>query len=63
MQAYIITEKQNVNSIREGYAIEAKSLKAAKTHASKNQVFQGTVLTIEAANGGLIAYKENGKWN
>ncbi len=59
---YIITEKQDTASRREGYQIEANNLSAAKTVASKRQVFKGTVLTIEDGIGNLIATKINGEW-
>ncbi|UYF78224.1 hypothetical protein [Acinetobacter ursingii] len=59
---YTITEKQNLNSQREGTQVECSTLTAAKRLASKNQAFHGTTLTIEC-NGSLIAYKNNGqKW-
>jgi len=62
MNTYMITEKQNVQSIRDGFCINAASLKDAKTKATKSHVFYGTVLTIEE-NGTLIAYKKDGVWN
>ena len=58
---YIITEKQNLFSTREGVAVEATSLTSAKRIASKDQVFNGTVLTVESQSGALLAYKEAGK--
>lgn len=58
-----ITEKHNLLSTREGYIIKTKNILAAKKIASRNRVFQGTVLTIESLNGDLIAYKNCGeKW-
>lgn len=63
MQTYIITEKQNFNSQREGTQVECKGLTAAKRLASKNQLFQGTVLEIAAPNGAVLSRKNtNGKW-
>ena len=58
---YTITEKQNVNSVRDGYTIDAESLIVAKTHAQKNRFYHGTVLVIED-NTGVVATHENGKW-
>lgn len=62
MQTYIITEKQDINSTRRGERIEAADLAAAKRKASRMQMFKGTVLTIEAENGALLATKQGGKW-
>jgi len=58
----MITEKQNLQSTRDGFCIDSASLKDAKTKATKSQFFCGTVLTIEE-DGALIAYKKNGVWN
>lgn len=59
---YTICEKQNVNSCREGITREFKSLTSAKRYASRNQIFQESVLTIED-NSGLVSHKEpGGKW-
>lgn len=63
MKNFIITEKQNANSTREGEIIQAKDLKSAKRKASSMQCFRGTVLTIESENGSLLATKKDGKWN
>jgi hypothetical protein len=62
MNTYLITEKQNVGSTRNGNLVEASSLSRAKSIATKSQCFQWTILTIER-NEILVAYKENGKWN
>lgn len=63
MKQYIIREVQNVNDYREGYTVEAKSLRAAKMIASKRKAFFNTILLIEGAkHGGLIAKKINGRW-
>ena len=62
METYIITEKQNMASAREGNKIEAANLAAAKRAATKMQVFRGTVLTIETENGILLASKSGAKW-
>lgn len=62
MTTYTITEKQNINSIRDGYDVELSDLKAAKRHASYNQMFFGTVMVIEE-DGCVVATKAgNGKW-
>lgn len=58
---YVITEKQNLQSYRDGEVIVAKNLTAAKRSASRNRGFLGTVLTIEE-NGVLLAYKKGEKW-
>ena len=47
MNLYCITEKQNINSVRDGYRLECESLLQAKKEATKRQIFQDTVLTIE----------------
>ena len=60
---YIMTEKQNTQSDREGVQIEAKTLTAAKRIATYNQVFSGTVLVLETIEGNTVAVKEsNKKW-
>lgn len=56
----IITEKQNRQSFRRGDAIEVASLKGAKIAASKRQVYQGTVLTIEDEQGNLLSSRDTG---
>ncbi len=64
MTTYIITEKQDLNSSRQGETIEAKDLAAAKRAASRMKMFQGTVMTIESENGTLLSWKDrSGKWN
>lgn len=62
MKTYVVTEKQNVNSVRNGLVIEAADLAAAKRRASREQMFQGTVMTIESESGALLAIKQDGKW-
>lgn len=47
MNTYIITEKQGLNSASRGERIEAADLTSAKRAASRMQMFQNTVLTIE----------------
>ena len=61
MQTYTITEKQNVQSRREGSTVEAKDLSDAKHKASKMQCFQGTVLEISDTSG-VLSIKKDGKW-
>lgn len=61
MKLYCITEKLNVNSVREGYHAEANSLTEAKKIATRNQMFQGTVLTVEHL-GQLLSVKMGKKW-
>ena len=63
MTTFIVTEKQNTNSRRDGEKIESKNLTTAKIHASKKpQVFAGTVLTIENESGEILTVKEAGRW-
>lgn len=62
MATFIITEKTDLNATRAGEVIEAKDLRAAKSAASKLQMFQHTVLTVSDADGRVLAVKENGKW-
>ena len=61
MKTYTVRELQNLQSHREGTEIAAKTLADAKRLATRNQVFQGTVLVIEEG-GHRVAYKENGRW-
>ena len=61
MNLYSITEKQNINSARDGYHAEANSLIEAKKIATRNQMFQGTVLTVEHL-GQLLSVKTGKKW-
>jgi len=62
MATFTITEKQNLNSSRTGKDFEAKDLTAAKRIATREKMFQGTVMTIEQ-NGRLLAYREAGVWH
>ncbi|MFT3758419.1 hypothetical protein [Thauera sp.] len=57
MAKFIITEKQDLNSTRKGEIVEAKDLTGAKRAASRSQLFQGTVLTVESESGVLLAWK------
>jgi len=60
---YYIQELENQQSYRESsIAIEARSLSQAKAAASRQQLFQGTVLTIRAPNGALLSLKTAGRW-
>ena len=61
MDLYCITEKQNVNSVREGYHLECASLLQAKKEATKRQAFQDTVLTVEHL-GQVLSVKMGKKW-
>ena len=61
-QAYLITEKQNLNTTRKGMTHYCRNLTHAKSVASHNQHFHGTILTIEQ-NGIQLAYKtKNNIW-
>lgn len=62
MAKYIVREVQNEASHREGYELEAASLSTAKRIARRNQVFQGTILTIEAPNGARLAVRDADGW-
>lgn len=61
MDLYCITEKQNVNSVREGYHLECSSLLQAKRQATKRQAFNDTVLTVEHL-GQVLSVKMGKKW-
>lgn len=58
---YIISEAQDINSVREGFKFEG-DLKAARRKASDEQCFHGTVMKIETVQRELVAYKKNGRW-
>jgi len=62
MSKFIITEKTDINATREGFVIEAKDLRAAKTTASRAQLFQGTVLTVADEAGRVLAVKHGKSW-
>lgn len=62
MNTFIITEKNDVNSTRDGEEIQAKTLADAKRTATRRQLFQGTVMTVENEAGVLLAVKEEGVW-
>ena len=62
MTTYIITEKRDIRSVREGFQYDAKNLASAKRHASRTQVFFGTALTVGSATGEILSVKEKGTW-
>ena len=61
MNLYCITEKQNINSVRDGYHLECSSLLQAKRQATKRQVFNDTVLTVGYL-GQVLSVKMGKKW-
>ena len=64
MEKVIISEVASIGSYRYGRAVKAKTLKAAKANASKEQAYAGTVLKIEDLDGNLLSYKDSeGKWH
>lgn len=62
MPIYYIKELQDANSYRKGRRLEAKSLTSAKRVASRERMFQGTVLVIESEQGHRLSVKENKYW-
>jgi len=62
MKNYILIEKQNLNSTREGKPLTAKNLTGAKIKANKMQCFHGTVLEITSEKGKTLAVKESNRW-
>ena len=60
---YYIHELQNLNSIRQPIKYDG-TLLGAKMYASKNQVWQGTILKITDEKGAVLAVKDTvtGKW-
>ena len=56
MTTFTITEKQNSASIREGYLFEG-TLTQAKRHATRNQAYHNTFLSIEQS-GVIVATKD-----
>lgn len=60
---YIIHELQNLESVRRGEVFTG-TLRAAKAKATRDQMWQGTVLKITTQDGITIAVKdrETGKW-
>jgi len=62
MTTYYIYEVQNINATCNRPEIYFGTLKAAKTKATRDQVFQGTVLKITDSKGNLISAKKKGEW-
>jgi hypothetical protein len=60
---YIITEKANVQSQRQGEIVPCETLRGAKMAAGRRQVFCNTVMTIEDEMGRLLTYKKDGVWH
>ncbi len=58
----IISEKQNVNSVRDGLEYDVPTMKYAKWLATRNQAFQGTVMVIETLDGEVLSVKTGNKW-
>lgn len=60
---YIIHELQNLNSVREGTRFEG-TLRAAKAKATRDQMWQGTVLKITDEQGRTVSVKDQqtGRW-
>jgi hypothetical protein len=58
---YIIHELQNLNSVRNGTEHNG-SLRAAKTAATRGQVYQGTVLKITDEEGRTVSVKTPQGW-
>ncbi|MDX9717254.1 MAG: hypothetical protein RBT67_07765 [Thauera sp.] len=63
MATYIIHELQNLESVRKGEIFEG-TLRAAKAKASREQMWQGTVLKITDEQGRTVATKDRqtGRW-
>ena len=58
---YILHELQNLNSVRMG-AEYTGTLRGAKTKASRDQVYQGTVLKITDTQGRTVSVKTPDGW-
>ena len=58
---YTIYELQNLQSSRQGTTFKG-TLRAAKAKASKDQMFQGTVLKITDSYGNTVSTKSGKKW-
>lgn len=63
MTNYIIHELQNLESVRKGTEFEG-TLRAAKAKATRDQIWQGTVLKITDTDGNAVAVKDQrtGQW-
>lgn len=57
---YYTNEKTHINSHRDHEGPAVKTLMGAKMAASKRQMFQGTVVSVETESGETVAYKEPG---
>lgn len=57
MTTYIIHELQNLDSVRKGEIYEG-TLRGAKAKATREQVWQGTVLKITDEHGNTVAVKD-----
>lgn len=63
METFILVEKEDFNSDRDGVRFTAKTLTSAKIKASKMQCFKDTVLELTDKSGSTLAVKEkSGKW-
>ena len=58
MNTFILIEKENFNSEREGISFTAKNLTGAKIKASKLQCFDSTILELTDETGHTLAIKE-----
>lgn len=63
MTKFIIHELQNLDSVRKGDIYEG-NLKGAKAKATRDRIWQGTVLKITDELGNTVAVKDQqtGKW-
>jgi hypothetical protein len=59
---YVVREVENLQSLRGGKPIWARSHAHAKNLATRSRVFQGTLLRLENEHGVLLYVKEVGKW-
>jgi hypothetical protein len=58
---YNVFEKQSVNDTRDKSFVSEKTLTQTKRAASRDQMWQGTVLVIETKAGEMVAYKKPGE--
>lgn len=61
MATFTIYELQNLNSVRSGVEY-AGTLRGAKAKATRDQMFQGTVLKITDEQGRTVAAKAGNEW-
>ena len=60
----MVYEVCNMQSMRYGRCISAKTMKDAKCNATRNQAYNDTILKIEDLDGKLLSYKDkNGIWH